>query len=184
VRTVTTKRWFGSPLIAALLGIAFASLSSSCGGSTPSATVSTPSAVATPTTAASPPTPAGSPPPGGAVPAKLLGNWFIPPAVVIAAEGASNCPSPPTVQNCFIQLNLTATEYHVSLTQSPTGSGNVVVNKDEIDFFNGGNCGLQLPEGVGRYKWTLTSGVLHLARLNQDPCGRDSVLINQWRRTA
>lgn len=169
--------------IAAPIGVALVFLASSCAQSTPAA-LATPAATPVPTVAASPPAAIGSPPPGGPVPATLLGDWFLPPAAVIAAEGAVNCPSPATAANCFIQLNLTATLYHVSLMQSPTGSGNVVVDKNEIDFFNGGNCGLQLPDGVGRYKWTLAGGGLKLTRLNKDPCGRDSVFANQWRRTA
>jgi len=178
---MTVKVWVGSPAIAAALGIAIVLLASSCGTSTSLASRPTPSVVAS-ATHTTPPPPA-SPPPGGPVPAQLLGDWFLGPAVTVVADGASACPSPPTAANCFTQLNLTATEYHVSLVQTPTAAGNVVVNSDEIDFFNGGNCGLQLPDGVGRYKWTITGGVLQMTLLDQDPCGRDPILAQQWSRT-
>lgn len=90
----------------------------------------------------------------------------------------------------------TATTYQLGFTAvgaNPPGQGDVVVNNDEIDFFNGVQgtggttdlCGLHLPEGVGRYKWTLTGGVLHLVPLNQDPCIRIGLAYPQgWSRTA
>ncbi|MEO8572009.1 MAG: hypothetical protein ABI553_09970 [Chloroflexota bacterium] len=50
------------------------------------------------------------------------------------------------------------------------GSGSIVVNGNEIDFFNVKACGLFLPEGVGRYEWGLQGTTLHFAPLNSDPC--------------
>jgi hypothetical protein len=50
------------------------------------------------------------------------------------------------------------------------GNGDIVVNGNEIDFFNVGQCGLLLPEGVGRYQWGLRGATLHFAPLNSDPC--------------
>jgi hypothetical protein len=89
-----------------------------------------------------------------------------------------------TSANCFIRLALTATTYHVYISTQLTGSGDVVVNDREIDFFNGALCGLQLPDGVGRYTWTLTAGALHLTALTPDPCGRDQDLAyHDWSRT-
>ncbi len=82
----------------------------------------------------------------------------------------------------LLRLTLTATTYR--LTHDPacgglTSLGEVVVNKAEIDFFNADVCGLKadvcglkLPEGVGRYGWTLNGGVLHFTALNPDPCPR------------
>jgi len=72
-------------------------------------------------------------------------------------------------------LTLMDTTYRL---QSPDGTstGGVVVNGDEIDFFDATACGLKLPEGVGRYRWTLVDGVLHFASLARDPCGRVAVL--------
>jgi hypothetical protein len=170
---MTAKRWIGWSAIAALLGIAIVVLASSCGQSTSSATVPTPSA-------ATNPTPAASPPPGGPVPAQLLGDWFLPPAAVEAAVGVS-CPSPQTTLNCFYELTLAPTSYRLVFRDasfSGAGGGDAVVNNNEIDFFNGVNCGLQLPDGVGRYTWTLTGGLLTLTLIS-DPCGRPSGQFTQ-----
>jgi hypothetical protein len=174
-----TKHRIASPATVALLGVAIVFLASSCGQSTSSATVPTPHAAPSPT-------PAASPPPGGPVPAELLGDWFLPPAAVL--DIGYTCPSHPNDLNCFADLTFTATTYQVvfhAIAASPPGHGDVVVNNDEIDFFNGVQCGLQLPDGVGRFKWTLTSGVLHLVPLNQDPCRRNGLAYPQgWSRTA
>jgi hypothetical protein len=176
---MTARRWIGWPAIAAMLGLAIVVLASSCGQSTSSSTVPTPSV-------ASSPTPAASPPPGGPVPAQLLGDWFLPPAAVL--DLGYTCPSNPNDLNCFAKLTFTATTYQAvqhAIGANPPGQGDVVVNNDEIDFFNGVQCGLHLPDGVGRFKWTLTSGVLHLVPLNQDPCGRTFLAYPQgWSRTA
>jgi hypothetical protein len=48
-----------------------------------------------------------------------------------------------------------------------------VVNNDEIDFFNGVLCGLKLPDGVGRYTWRVTAGVLYFTLIS-DPCSRST----------
>jgi hypothetical protein len=178
---MTAQRWFVSPAIAALLGIAIVFLASSCGQSTSSAKLPTPSAAPSPTPA--PSLPAASPPPGGPVPTQLLGDWFLPPAANEAINGNGVCQSPATAANCFIQLTLTATTYHLAVTGAGgrgqyAGSGDVVVNDNGIDVFNGALCGLQLPDGVGRYKWTLTGGVLHFTLIS-DPCSRYEVLAYQ-----
>jgi hypothetical protein len=88
------------------------------------------------------------------VPAQLLGDWF---------QSNDAC--------AFIQLTLAATTYRL-LHCGVSSSGDVVVNNTEIDFFNADVCGRPLPDGVGRYTWTITSGVLHFTPLNQDPCPR------------
>jgi hypothetical protein len=111
---------------------------------------------------------APSPPRGGPVPARLLGDWFL---------SNSHCP--------LIQLTLSATIYHLAHC-GDSSSGAVVVNNTEIDFFNADLCGLQLPDGVGRYMWTLTDGVLHLTPLNQDPCPRGAYWLadQSYKRTS
>lgn len=167
-----SRRW-PSPGIAALLGIAIALLGSSCGGTPAAANVPAPSAAA-------------GTPRGGPVPAQLLGDWFMPPAAVEPVSGVP-CPSPATVTNCFFQLTLMATTYHQAYTASggeqAAGQGNVVVNHNEIDFFNGVICGLKLPDGVGRYTWTITAGVLYFTLIS-DPCTRWEVYTRQgWSRT-
>ncbi len=106
------------------------------------------------------------------MPAQLLGDWFLPTAVVDAIPGmASNvCPSHPIAENCFVQLTLTATTYSLRSPDGGAGGGYVVVNNNEIDFFNQGSHGcLDLPNVVGRYKWTLIGGVLHFTLIS-DPC--------------
>lgn len=62
--------------------------------------------------------------------------------------------------------------------------GNVVVNADEIVFFNGNVCGLSLPRGVGEYRWELVDeSTLKLTALNEDPCGRVEILSGEtWTR--
>jgi hypothetical protein len=135
-------------------------------------------------TSAASPLPSPSPPPGGGpVPAQLLGDWFLPPVAHIAISGNGVCPSPATLANCFLRLTLTATTFHMYSTDTGGkdqlfGNGEVVVNNNEIDVFNG------ICPGVGRYKWTLTGGRLHFT-LNSDPCGRSDVLAYEgnWSRT-
>ncbi len=60
---------------------------------------------------------------------------------------------------------------HFRVSDATGGAGGaIVVNGDEIDFFNVPNCGLVLPAGVGRYRWSLKGTTLHFAPLNTDPC--------------
>jgi hypothetical protein len=66
-------------------------------------------------------------------------------------------------------------------------TGDVVVNKDEMDFFNGAYCernqGLHLPDGIGRYTWKLTGGLLYLTLIS-DQCTRSHFFSYQgWSRT-
>jgi hypothetical protein len=164
---------WASPAIAALVGVAIAILASSCSGSTAAANVPAPSAAA-------------GTPRGGPVPAELLGDWFMPPAAVEPVSGVP-CPSPATVTNCFFQLTLMTTTYNQAYTASggkqDAGKGDVVVRNNEIDFFNGVICGLKLPDGVGRYTWTITAGVLYFTLIS-DPCTRWEVYTHQgWSRT-
>jgi hypothetical protein len=173
---MTVQRRIASPAIDAILAIALVFLASSCSQSTSSAKLPAPSAVASPT-------PSPSPPPGGPVPAQLLGNWFLGPVSYVAVNGyAAPCPSPPTGSNCFFKLTFTATTFRQSFTAvggtQSAGHGNVVVNKSEIDFFNG-DC-----DGVGRYTWTLTTGVLRFVLIS-DNCPRYALYTyTGWTRTA
>ncbi len=60
------------------------------------------------------------------------------------------------------------------------GTGSIVVNGNEIDFFSSSHClDHPLPDGVGRYRWTLQGTTLHFAPLNADPCGRIDYLKDQ-----
>jgi hypothetical protein len=179
-----TEHPTGSSVIAAMLA-GFVFLASSCGQSSSSAMPPTPSPAASPT-------PAASPPPGGPVPAPLLGVWIL------------NTPNPDPglaldgIINGKEQLTLTATTYRVEpVNNNPSprmpDAGAVVVNNTEIDFFSETSgqplCHLQLPDGVGRYKWTLTGTVLHFAPLTVtgyfgDPCGRLVLADQSYVRTS
>jgi hypothetical protein len=186
-RPMTTQRRTGSRATTTTFAIAIVLLASSCGQSTSSAN-QTPSVVPSSPPAA---TPSPSPPPGGPVPAQLLGDWFLSPAdsaAYIAANEGSTCSAPPTATNCVAQLTLMATTYQEVFTFGGSSlhaaSGNVVVNNNEIDFFNEvnteGTSMCDVPGGVGRYKWSLAGGVLHFTLISE-PCGGTQVLANhRW----
>jgi len=91
-------------------------------------------------------------PQGGPVPATLVGAWkeVATPTVVMIMSG---------------------TDFALS-GGALTGVGKVAVNGSEIDFYNGSGCGLALPGGVGRYRWTFAAGLLTFTPLNTDPCPR------------
>ena len=101
------------------------------------------------------------------MPAQLLGAWYLPTVTVDASVG---CAKPLDPRTCNLRLNLLETRYNFQGT-SPSGPGDLVVNNTEIDFFNAPEC-----KDIGRYTWTLSSGVLHLTALNTDTCGRSSYL--------
>jgi hypothetical protein len=110
-------------------------------------------------TAAMTPSPTPVPTPiGGPAPAQLLGVWVLQP------------PDPNPMNN--LTLTLDATTFTFNITPTDTSSGDIVVNGSEIDFFNGADCHRSLPDGVGRYQWTLANKVLHFTPLGQDPCGQ------------
>ena len=145
-------------IVALLFGAACTPTGSSEG---PSATPPPSSAPASATVVATPTWPPGDP-----VPSALAGTWYFP---LHSTE-----------------VELSGNDYRVIQT-SPANhaAGNVVVNGDEIDFFNGSGCGIPLPEGIGRYRWELQdSGSMHFTALNTDPCGRVDILADAtWTRT-
>jgi hypothetical protein len=49
--------------------------------------------------------------------------------------------------------------------------GDLVVKGSQIAFFNAAICGLQLPDGVGRYRWAVEGGRLHFDLIGEEPCG-------------
>jgi hypothetical protein len=143
------------------IGALAAAALAACGagaGSTPSKSGT---ATHAPATSAAAPVSAlaALPPPGGPAPAELIGSWY-------------------QVASRTTVLTLTATVYILRDT-GEQGSGDIVVNGNEIDFFSGTLCPLVLPRGVGRYQWTLQGANLRLAPLNMDPCGRIDLLTNQ-----
>lgn len=111
------------------------------------------SATVSPIAAATSTAPAASPPPGGPAPAQLIGTWT---RVVTAADSAA-------------VVTITTSGFQVA-DKLGGGSGDLVVNGNEIDFFNVLQCGLVLPHGVGRYQWRLRGTTLHFVPLNHDPC--------------
>jgi hypothetical protein len=116
-----------------------------------------------PPTATSTVAPTGSAPPGGSVPVTLTGDWIL------------RTMTPSTSPDLIFQGNT-----YELITSGGLSFGNVAVNANEIDFFNGSMCRIPLPGGVGRYRWSLHSGVLQFTPLNADPCGgRTRPLANQ-----
>src|ERR1700730_8228937 len=106
-------------------------------------------------------TPTAALPPGGPAPPALSGDWH---------QGDTTNGS---------DLILNGNRYEIQ-TSGGFSFGLVAVNGNEIDFFNGDVCGIPLPGGVGRYRWSLQNGVLYLTPLNSDPCGgRTRPLANQ-----
>jgi hypothetical protein len=105
------------------------------------------------------------------VPGQLQGDWFF-----RRVDG-------------WVQLTLDGNDYKLQGYHNAgfgeAANGNVVVNGDEIDFFNGDQCGMPLPGGVGRYRWTLSGELLLFATLNDDPCGRrEDLAARHYQRNA
>jgi hypothetical protein len=155
-------RWVGGGAILMAL-IAGSLMAAACGGSPTAKSNST----VLPTSS---PSPSASPPPCGPVPAQLQGDRFY------------------HRDDGWVQLTLNGEQYGLRGVQNPhfgaPAEGSVVVNGDEIDFFNGDQCGIGLPGGIGRYRWTVTGGDLALSPLNEDPCGRSEDLADiQYHRT-
>jgi len=113
---------------------------------------------------AAPPAAMPAAPRGGPVPAQLDGAW---------REGTDS----PAV------LILSGTDFALS-GNGLAGVGKVDVNGSEIDFYNGTGCGIPLPGGIGKYRWTMSAGVLTFTPLNSDPCPRGPNLADpkgwQW----
>jgi hypothetical protein len=141
----------------AVVGAALALASAGCGGKSVAAETSPTTSGAGPT--ASTGGPAGGPG-GEAAPAKLQGTWRL----------VSKSPEQGLI---FV---ITDRHYRV-----PTrlAHGDLVVDGDEIQFFNAAICGLTLPEGVGRYRWTVKGDRLHFEAIGKEPCGgRADILAN------
>jgi hypothetical protein len=149
--------FFGRAAICVLAAVAVVA----CGAGARSTATHSGTATPAPATSTAAPvsTPVAVPPTGGPAPPQLIGSWY-------------QMASSTTV------LTLTATRYVLRDT-AEQGSGDIVVNGNEIDFFSGTLCPLVLPQGVGRYHWTLQGAHLHFAPLNTDPCGRVALLTNQ-----
>lgn len=136
------------------VGVVTVAAFASCGAASGSGTTAPTPATTTAT---------ASLPPGGPAPPPLIGDWNDLNAIPAVAP---------------VVLTLTSSRYTLH-TGDGEYSGAIVVNGDEIDFFSGTGCNDPLPGGVGRYRWTVQGVTLHLSPLNEDPCGRVSVLSNR-----
>jgi len=92
-------------------------------------------------------------PGGGPAPSSLQGTWRL---------ASRNSPE------AGLLLILSDSHYRVA---GRFASGDLVVDGNEIAFFNAALCGLTLPEGVGRYRWTVEGNRLRLDSIKKDPCG-------------
>jgi hypothetical protein len=117
---------------------------------------------------------------GSPVPARLQGDWVMQVQEADAVAGG-HCPRPLAVATCTFKLTLTPTTYEwtTNVAGFSGGGGDVLVNGNEMDFFNGDQCGEPLPGGIGRYGWTLSNGTLRFKSLNYDSCPRQPFLANQ-----
>jgi hypothetical protein len=112
------------------------------------------------TTAAAPATTRSSIPAGGPAPNELQGTWKL------ASKGPNK------------GLLFVISEQHYRV---PTrlAHGDLAVGGDEIAFFNAAICGLTLPDGVGRYRWTVKGDALRFEPVGKEPCGgRADILAN------
>lgn len=147
----------------ALAGLLAALVLVGCGGGS---TASTTAAATTSAPASSTQSAAGAPV-GDPAPAELQGTW------VLASK-----------HNPEKGLKFVISERHYRV---PTrlAHGDLVVNGNEIAFFNAQICGLQLPDGVGRYRWAIRGDFLHFEVIGEDRCGgRSDILDNvTYKRT-
>lgn len=161
--------------------VAVVVLSAACSGAdtAPRGTAS-PSATASPVPFVTAPTvPSPTAPPVASFSARPTAavDWPTGVEVPEALRGIWYEPSYPT------KMTLDGNGY--TFVQPAAGAhGNVVVNGDEIDFFNGNQCGMSLPRGIGKYRWELVGeSAVKFTALNEDPCGRVDILAGAtWTR--
>jgi hypothetical protein len=102
--------------------------------------------------------PPPKPPSGGPLPPELIGRWV----------GVS-----PSNEGRVWDLRRTTFFGH-----SGGAHGRVVVDHNDISFFDADVCGLSLPDGVGTYRWRIVGDRLSLKPVNDDPCPRSQYLAN------
>lgn len=114
------------------------------------------------------PSPSAPPPAGGPAPAALIGQWV-------------PTTDPRTIGGAPQRLVIRATSWIDGAVH-----GDLVVNGDEIDFYNSDYCHLRLPDGVGRYRWSITADLLTLTLLAPDPCrpGGGGMTADPFRKAA
>ena len=148
----------GSSGYIALIGVLFAASFAGCGGG--SAATGTTGASASPPTAPASSTSKGTAAlAGDAAPAKLQGTWKL-----VSGNALEK------------GLLFVITDRHYRV---PTrlAHGDLAVNGNQIAFFNAAICGLQLPDGIGRYRWTVEGGTLHFELIGEEPCGGRSDIL-------
>ena len=123
-----------------------------CGGE--STATGTTGAPASPPTAPASSTSTGTGAPSGdAAPAQLQGTWKL-----VSKENPDK------------GLHVVISERHYRVV-TRLAHGDLAVKGNEIAFFNAAICGLQLPDGVGRYRWTIEGKRLHFELIGEEPCG-------------
>jgi hypothetical protein len=140
-------------MIAAISGVVLAA----CGSQPPAATAQASIAVPTPTTLEAPATVAPSlrtAAPRFPAPTELIGRWR---TVITQAD----------------RPILTIRELGYVIERFGIGSGPIEVHGDEIDFLASNLCA-----GVGRYRWSIDGGELHLKLIAADECPGRSEALN------
>jgi hypothetical protein len=81
-----------------------------------------------------------------------------------------------------VRLYITEDRYTIS-AGGRYAQGDLVVDGDEIAFFNSNVCPLELPKDVGRYRWSITDEKLRLKLLGKDLCsGRERWVNSAFER--
>ena len=136
----------------ALVSVLFALSVAGCGGESTAAGTTSASTTA-PTASASSTSSTDGRPPGDAAPAKLQGTWKL-----VSRDSLEK------------GLLFVISERHYRVPMH-LAHGDLAVSGNEIAFFNAAICGLTLPEGVGRYRWTVKGNTLRFEQIGKEPCG-------------
>lgn len=116
------------------------------------------------------PTPSPAAPQGGPAPAELLGQW-------VDIRDIGSAVTRAGVGRFVIRPD--------SFVAGGAARGELVVRGKEIDFYNGSLCGIPLPGGVGRYRWSISGGLLRFTPLAPDPCtDRPQEIAGPFRKVA
>ena len=104
------------------------------------------------------------------------------------AQRRAGGPPPPELQGTWLRkterlgpIRLYIRENRYTISAGGSGQGAIVVDRDELVLFNSTapSCrALKFPEGVGRYRWSIAAGKLHLSRIGRDPCGARADLLS------
>jgi len=136
----------------ALAGVLLALSLAACGGDSaaPGTAGESARSLSTPTSSTSS---ANGAPVGGPAPEELQGTWLL-----VSKKNAEK------------GLQFIISEHHYRVPRR-FAHGDLVVDGNEIAFFNAAICGLTLPEGVGHYRWTIEGELLRFEPIGEEPCG-------------